>query len=274
MKSFAETEDFQKKLCETGGYKTDPERARPMADRLLGRFDTWYYRKIFRIVYSGHCLSVRGEFDTKQWAVHAYSLMSAVEECGGRVEISGMEHPAALGRPAVYVGNHMSMVESFSLPVMLTPFNYLAVVIKEDLLKYPLFGSIMRAIEPISVGRRNPREDLKNVLVQGRACLESGRSVMIFPQATRSAVFDPSALNSLGVKLAKKAGVPVIPLALKTDFQGNGRIVKDIGPLDRSKTVYFRFGPPLEVKGNGRETHESVVRFIVESLKAWGTRTA
>jgi len=72
------------------------------------------------------------------------------------------------------------------------------------------------------------------------------------------------------VKLAKKAGVPVVPLALKTDFHGLGRKIKDFGPVDRSKTVHFRFGEPLQVTGNGREAHEACLNFITENLKAWG----
>jgi 1-acyl-sn-glycerol-3-phosphate acyltransferase len=94
--------------------------------------------------------------------------------------------------------------------------------------------------------------------------------VVIFPQATRSAEFDPAEFNSLGVKLAARAGVPVIPLALRTDFMGNGRLVKDLGPIDPGKGVYYAFGAPLQVSKTGRETHEAVVKFITTHLKAWG----
>ena len=54
-------------------------------------------------------------------------------------------------------------------------------------------------------------------------------------------VFKPEEFNSIGVKLAKKAGVPVVPVAIKTDFWGNGRIIKELGPIDNKKTIHIKF---------------------------------
>ena len=54
--------------------------------------------------------------------------------------------------------------------------------------------------------------------------------------------FDPGAFNSLGAKLAARSGVPVVPIALKTDFSGLGPVVKEFGRIDRTRTVHFRFG--------------------------------
>jgi 1-acyl-sn-glycerol-3-phosphate acyltransferase len=133
-------------------------------------------------------------------------------------------------------------------------------------------GSIIRAIHPIAVTRQNPREDLKLVLKQGQALISQGCSIMIFPQATRSSVFNAVSFNSLGVKLARKAGVAVVPVALKTDFQGNGRIFKDMGAVDPSKELYIKFGEPIPVKGNGQEAHQQLVTFITENLTAWGAK--
>jgi 1-acyl-sn-glycerol-3-phosphate acyltransferase len=82
--------------------------------------------------------------------------------------------------------------------------------------------------------------------------------------------FDAQAFNTLGVKLASRAGVPVVPVAIKTDFHGNGKWIKDMGPIDPSKTLYFKFGNPLPVSGKSREIHQQVVDFITQNLTAWG----
>ncbi|MFH2204226.1 MAG: lysophospholipid acyltransferase family protein [Elusimicrobiota bacterium] len=266
MKSLTESAAFQERLRTTGSYRTDPARRRPF----FGRFDFWYVLRVAHLIYEGNRLAVRGEFNTETWAAHSLSYVSIIEDCGGTLDISGLEHSLRPGRPVVYVGNHMSMMESFLLPGLLLSGGWVTAVIKKSLGRYPVLGAFARATEPIMVGRENPREDLKTVLGEGRESLAKGRSVVLFPQATRSAVFDPSAFNSLGVKLAKSAGVPVVPLALKTDFQRNGRILKDIGGLDRSKTVCFRFGEPLEVTGTGKDANEKVMRFISDALKEWG----
>jgi 1-acyl-sn-glycerol-3-phosphate acyltransferase len=62
-----------------------------------------------------------------------------------------------------------------------------------------------------------------------------------------------------------------MPVALRTDFFGIGKIVRDFGPLDRSKPILFRVGPPIPVEGTGKEAHARVVSFIAENLSAWGT---
>jgi 1-acyl-sn-glycerol-3-phosphate acyltransferase len=93
---------------------------------------------------------------------------------------------------------------------------------------------------------------------------------VIFPQSTRRIDFRPEEFNSLGVKLACKAGVQVIPFALKTDFWLNGKVVKDLGPLDsRNKNIYFSFGQPMDVRGSGKIENQEIIRFIRESLENW-----
>lgn len=270
LPSVDDVEAFQRTLSETGGYRTDPARPKGLGDRLFGRFDVWYYVRLLGLLWDGERLVKSGRFSPRTWAAHSLAYLRLLEGVGATVEISGLEHPARLGRPVVFVGNHMSILESFLLPGMLLHLNRAAAVIKESLTRYPLLGPFAVATEPISVARLNPREDLRAVLEQGRRFLEAGRSVILFPGATRSAAFDPAAFNTLGVKLARDARAPVVPLALKTDFQANGRLVKDIGPLDRSQPVRFRFGPPVAVGKDGKEANQEVVRFISATLAEWG----
>jgi 1-acyl-sn-glycerol-3-phosphate acyltransferase len=153
---------------------------------------------------------------------------------------------------------------------MILPFHSVTFVVKEALLRYPVFGAIMRAVKPIAVQRQNPRKDLKLVLEEGRRLLAQNRSIIIFPQATRSVAFNAEAFNTLGVKLARKAGVPAVPVALKTDFQQNGRLIKEMGPVRLKKTVHIQFGSPVSVEGNGQTAHSQVVSFICRNLSRWG----
>jgi 1-acyl-sn-glycerol-3-phosphate acyltransferase len=127
----------------------------------------------------------------------------------------------------------------------------------------------MRSRDPITVGRSNPRDDLKAVLEGGAERLKAGRSIVIFPQTTRTPVFDPGSFNTIGVKLAKKAGVPVVPIALKTDAWGNGRILKDYGRIIPSRRVHFAFGKPLLIRDRGNEEHAAIIEFISGKLKEW-----
>ena len=71
------------------------------------------------------------------------------------------------------------------------------------------------------------------------------------------------------MKLAKSAGVPILPFALKTDFIGNGKILRDMGPIHRNRAVCFTFGEPIEVAGNGKEELQQVISFIQNNLEQW-----
>jgi 1-acyl-sn-glycerol-3-phosphate acyltransferase len=169
----------------------------------------------------------------------------------------------------------MSLLETFMLPALVTPDRLTSFVVKESLTRYPLFGAVMRAVEPIVVQRANAREDLKTVLTEGeRKLREEERSVLIFPQSTRSVAFQPRTFNSMAAKLARRAGVPLVPLALKTDFHGIGKRFRDLGRIDRSKVVHFAFGPPIHVTGTGKGAHKQTVRFIGACLREWGGEVA
>jgi 1-acyl-sn-glycerol-3-phosphate acyltransferase len=265
-----EIDAFYETMRKTGGYETPANLPRSFFNRLFGKRPVWYYQKIFRVVVSGYRIGRRGEFDNRQWAEHSVKVITAVEDCGGRINISGVNNVLACSGPKVFVSNHMSMAETFIFPSLLLFFGPLSTVVKESLVNYPVFGVIMRAVDPIVVGRHDARSDLKEVLNKGLEMLHKGRSVLIFPQSTRNTDFDIASFNSLGAKLAARAGVPIVPVAIKTDYHGIGRRIRDCGPTDMSKTAYFKFGPPIHADGNGREAHEKVIAFMMENLRLLG----
>jgi len=168
----------------------------------------------------------------------------------------------------------MSMLETLIMPGPILAYHDATIVVKQALLDMPVFGRLMRDAGAIGVGRKDPRKDLKVMMEQGVAELKSGRSIMIFPQSTRLPVFDPSKFNSIGVKMAVRAGCPVIPVALKTDLLGIGKIIRDFGKVDRSKKVWFKFGEALPPDMNPKEIHARCIDFITSNLRSWGAQIA
>lgn len=228
-----------------------------------------FYTRIIWIIVTASRLAKNGRYKDSDWIQSSLSTLRALESVGGRFELRNLGVIGTLTSPCVFISNHMSVLETFVLPCLIQPHRNVTFVIKESLIDYPFFKYVMRSRNPIVVGRTNPREDLKTVLKEGEIRLSKGISVIIFPQTTRSSGFDEEKFNSLGVKLARRAKVPVVPIALKTDAWGVGQRIKDGGKIQPSKTVYFTFGDPLQVQGSGKEEHKHIVDFIAGSMQAF-----
>jgi 1-acyl-sn-glycerol-3-phosphate acyltransferase len=228
-----------------------------------------FHIRMLRLYLRYGRIAAKGAYSGEMWASGSLEVLKLLEAVGVRFEMSGLDIPYSLPGPCVYIGNHMSTLETFVLPCLLQPARNTTFIVKESLTKVPFFGPVMRSRDPIAVGRSDPREDLRTVLEGGAQRLGAGTSVIVFPQTTRSSVFEPRQFNTIGIKLARRAGVPAVPVALKTDAWGKGKMIKDFGPIRPEKTVHICFGQPLEVTGSGREEHEKIVDFIQSKLDSW-----
>jgi len=237
--------------------------------RLMLRSRAYYMLRFFYIVLRYWPAARTGRFGPEAWQESSYRVFKIIEDCGGQFQIDGLSNLQRTDAPVVFVANHMSTLETLVLYSIIFPRKMPVFVVKEQLFSVPFFGAYLTYTGCIGVTRRSPSEDFRQVMLRGSERLGQGYSPIIFPQATRSTVLDPSKFNSLGIKLARRGGVPVIPVAVKTDFWTTGSIMKDFGPLDRSKTIHFEFGPPLDVPGQGRHEHEQVMAFIRERLARW-----
>lgn len=215
-------------------------------------------------------MALEGKYDDEAWAKSSYDLIKNLEKCGARFEVKGLDVVRGLRGPAVFVSNHMGTLETTTLPGLICPIRPVTYVVKSKLVTGFFWGPIMRSRDPILVSRKDPRADLESVLTGGADRLAKGVSVIIFPQGTRADVFDRSRFNSLGIKLASRAGVPVVPVAVKTDFWTNGTVLRGFGPIKRDRTVHIEFGPAMSVEGRGKAEHQACVDFVESRLRAWG----
>jgi 1-acyl-sn-glycerol-3-phosphate acyltransferase len=259
----------QKGYFQSDKYDTPEKDKYNLLERFRLNNPLYFIFKYAGIVFKTRKQAKRGKYGDKEWADSSFYIFRLIEKTGGQFHISGMENITTSEEPVLFIANHMSTLETMILPGIVSPLRRVTFVVKESLVRHPLFGNVMRSRNPIVVGRTDPRKDLEAVMNGGMELLSTGISLIIFPQKTRSREFIPEEFNSLGVKLAKKAGVKVVPVALKTDFWGNGKIIKELGPIDRHKPIYFKFGEPFVVTGCGKDDNQRIIDFIQSSLKEW-----
>lgn len=250
-------------------YQTDPQTATLFAKTFPS---LTFYGKFIAIVFRGSAKAKRDLYNNAEWCNSSINTLRALESAGVHVEITGINYVERLETPCVVIANHMSMLETVILPIIIQPVRNITFIVKQALLDYPVFKHIMRSRDPIAVGRSNPREDLKAVIEGGIDRLKRGVSIIVFPQTTRTPSFDPAQFNTIGVKLAQRANVPIVPLALLTDAWQNGKRVKDFGKIDSSKKVHFAFGEPMCVQGRGTDEHQAIINFISSKLQEWGRK--
>ena len=255
-------------------YETDDKSPRALLDRMALNTRAYFMAKYIEIVLRTRREALDGIYDTQHWINSSEDIFRLIERCGGRFHLTGLNNIRSGQEPMVFVGNHMSTLETMTLPCIIAPERDVTFAVKDSLVRHPFFGAVMRSRNPIVVGRENSREDLAVVLKKGQELLSAGTSVIIFPQSTRMVRFIPEKFNSLGVKLAAAAKVKVVPFAIKTDYWEIGKVVKDLGKISRHKPIYMAFGEPFEVTGTGKKENSKIIDFITSHLKEWGGEIA
>jgi len=252
-------------------YETDPTHHRRYSSRNMFTGAVWFYLQYIILVI---CSGIKFFFvkDPQRAVVRqALLAMRIVEGQGAHLTFEGMnKYPAERG-PYVFACNHMGALEVNALPGLIASRIPMTFVVKDSLLKTPFFGKVLRRLGAIPVRRCHPGEDLMQVIRVGEEKLSKGISVILFPEGTRQNVFSPRRFNSLAIKLALKAEVQIVPVALKTDFWGTGKLIKDFGALNRDSRVNIAFGDPILPSGRGKLEQQMIVDFISNHLREWGS---
>jgi 1-acyl-sn-glycerol-3-phosphate acyltransferase len=159
---------------------------------------------------------------------------------GVKLTVEGLEKIDPKGS-YVFVCNHLSYMDT---PVVLgtipVQFRFLA---KKSLFSIPFLGYHLHRAGHIPVPRENPRAALKTMGDAAKIINERGISVLIFPEGGRS-LTGLQEFKEGAAYIAIRAGVPIVPLALKGTLE-----VLPMGSLNvRPGKVWLRVGDPIETK--------------------------
>lgn len=153
-----------------------------------------------------------------------------------RIHATGLEN-IPKDRPFIFVANHQSNYDTMIHKVLLTnPFVFIA---KESIFTWKIIGPMARLVGNIPMHRESDRDAAK-ALLEGVKVYQSGVSVGIYPEGTRSKKnslieFKPGAL-----KLAIRPGAPVLVGTIyNTIYAWKGWPFKGLD-------VYVHYHPVLE----------------------------
>ncbi len=164
----------------------------------------------------------------------------AFQMMGVTIDTQGVEN-IPLHEPVVFVSNHQSFFD-IKLSLAAIPRNF-SFISKDILFKIPFLGKYMRISGHIGI-RRNSERDAYKALCEVVKKLKSGKSVVFFPEGTRS---ENGKLGNFkrGVSMVVlRSGRKVVPTAII----GSGKFLAKSSFLchPENRNVCFRFGEPLE----------------------------
>lgn len=168
--------------------------------------------------------------------------------------------------PCVFVGNHQSNLD---IPVILANMNRLTgAIAKKDMEKIPIVNYWMRQIHCVFLDRENPREALKGIS-EGVENLKNGYSMIIFPEGTRSRSNNMGEFKKGSMRLAIKAGVPIVPITIYDTNKGmegnNGKVKKANAKLIIGKPIYLE-GMSKEEKADISEVIRNIIQNNLDNL--------
>lgn len=151
------------------------------------------------------------------WATRLLKL------AGCSFTVEGIEN-IPTDRAVLFTPNHQS---NFDIPLLMSvlgrPAGFIA---KESMGKFPLINRWMVLLHCVFIRRGSPR-DAAAAINKGIANLKAGHSMIVFPEGTRSPDGSLLEFKAGSLKLATKAQVPIVPVAIdgSIDMMKKGSLI-------------------------------------------------
>ena len=156
----------------------------------------------------------------------------------------------------IFAGNHASM---FDIPLAFAGLPYwLVPIAKKELKSVFILGWIMNTAGHIWVDRKRSEDALKS-LARAKASLKSmPRSILLFPEGTRTKDGSLGSFKKGGLLLSKETNIPIVPIA----FIGTYNLLNKNSFKMHGNRLELRVGKPLPVKESFFENKNELAKNI------------
>jgi 1-acyl-sn-glycerol-3-phosphate acyltransferase len=204
----------------------------------------------------GFWLPYRAQFAIARcWARSLFWVLERL--CGLKFVVEGREH--------IPQGNHIVMSNHASAWETVAPFLIFPPqvwVLKRELLWIPFVGWGLKLLRPIAINRGEGHRAVNQVVEQGKARLNDGLWIVIFPEGTRVVAGETRKFGVSGALLAVASGKSLVPLS-----HNAGKFWPRRGFLKKPGTIRVVIGEPIDPSGkNPRELNEEVRESIEAGL--------
>lgn len=190
---------------------------------------------------------------TRAWA-------GAIGRVSGMNAQVSYEAPLPEG-PCIFVCNHQGTMDIIALFVGLGAHRRFVFAAKKEVFRIPFLGWFVGAAGYIKVDRADRAAAVKS-LQAGGELIRGGRSVVVFPEGTRSRDGSILPFKKGPFMLALHAGVPIVPVAIEGSLQMNPRGSLYLCP----NPVRMLVGAPIPTSGLGVADRDDLIRRVRSSI--------
>lgn len=167
------------------------------------------------------------------WMRGGHALLAGI--VGLRFRVEGLEHLP--DQPCIIASKHQSSFETLFFHTIRPD---IAIGLKEELLRIPLFGWYLQIAENIAIDRRGAAKAMRSLIKGAETAVANGLSILIFPEGNRRPVGASPDYKPGVAALYKALAVPVVPVALDS-----GRFWPRRSFVKRPGVITVRFLEPI-----------------------------
>ena len=186
-------------------------------------------------------------------------VRAAVRITGVRVRVEGIDNiPPGV---CIFAANHVSNMD----PLAFVPAipRRVAILVKKEVFRIPIFGTAMRMARLLPVDREN-REAAAATVETAVKYLKEGLSFAVYPEGTRSRDGRLLPFKKGTFLIAIRAGVPVVPVSIV----GAQDLLRKGEWSVRPGEVTVRFGPAVDVSPYTVERRADLLARVEELVAA------
>lgn len=169
----------------------------------------------------------------EMWVRTGFAMLAGI--VGLRSEVRGRENLP--DGPCLVASKHQSAWDTLIFSQLLDAPAY---VVKQELTWVPLFGWYLQKLGVVAIDRAGGSKALRRMVAEARAAVAAGRSIVIFPEGTRTPPGMRRAYHPGVAALYRELGLPVVPVALNSGLFWGRRAFRK-----RSGTIVLEFLPPI-----------------------------
>jgi 1-acyl-sn-glycerol-3-phosphate acyltransferase len=202
-------------------------------------------------------------FVSRDWQVRWFRrwARAMLRICGVKVRVHG-GGGILPGQNYIFACNHISLLDSPSLVAHLP--KPLCFVAKKELFSVPFMGWYLGKQGHVPIERGDPKAALRSLNEAAKAIETDRKSVLMFPEGTRSKDGVMLPFKEGMALLAIRSGTPVIPVAIR----GTQQVMPSKALKITPGSVDLFIGEPIEVRGYETKQRAELTARVESAVRA------